>query len=165
MDSDDDLTADLQGPPGKKGLMGYVLGAALLGGVATTAYVLEAPSKVAAMLGKGDQTEGEKPAKQEDVAIIDLENFVVSLAEEGQIKRSLPRLNVAVAIMTTNPDEVLEAKPQLRNDFIAVIRVIEPSTLRAPEGLEYLRGQLAGQAEAILGEDFKGVLITEFILL
>ncbi|MEM9809705.1 MAG: flagellar basal body-associated FliL family protein [Pseudomonadota bacterium] len=98
-------------------------------------------------------------------AIVALDPIIISLPDQSQIRRRLPRLSVTIALEVKDEMIVHDVMPQLRNDFIEAMRTLDIQTLRAPDGLEALRSVLETRAEGVLGASLEQVLITEFLLL
>lgn len=171
MASEDDET----NPPGEEGtestgkesfFIPALIGVVALVGVGGSAVVFDAPGKVqafrAAQAEKAAEKEAEKKAKRD---IVTFEPFVISLPQSGQIRRKLPRLSISIALEVSNKEDAQELKTQLRNDFIDALRSIDTTTLRSPDGLNAVRDSLAERSQAVLGDDFHQVLITEFMIL
>ncbi|MEM7740071.1 MAG: flagellar basal body-associated FliL family protein [Pseudomonadota bacterium] len=108
---------------------------------------------------------GKKGDEEEATSIVKLEPIIISLPSPTTIRRKLPRLNVVVALEVTDAELTEEMRPQLRNDLISTIRLIDAQTLNSPGGLATLRSTIEESAGAVLGSSLKQVLITEFILL
>lgn len=148
--------------------MGWLLplAALVLAGAGGGAFAAGIPQKFARVAFAGiDGAKAEKASKNRKQAIVKLDPIVVSLPQDGKIRRKLPRLSVSLAVETTNPEYTEEVLPKLRNDFIAAMRAVDVHTLQSRDGLEFLRQELSAKAEAILGSDFEQLLITEFIVL
>ncbi|MEO1043647.1 MAG: flagellar basal body-associated FliL family protein [Pseudomonadota bacterium] len=108
---------------------------------------------------------GKKGQEEDTTSIVKLEPIIISLPSPTTIRRKLPRLNVVVALEVTDAELTEEMRPQLRNDLISTIRLIDAQTLNSPGGLATLRSTIEESAGAVLGSSLKQVLITEFILL
>ncbi|MEM0928082.1 MAG: flagellar basal body-associated FliL family protein [Pseudomonadota bacterium] len=108
---------------------------------------------------------GKKGDEDEATTIVALEPIIISLPAPNQIRRKLPRLNVVIALEVTDAEYTEEQRPQLRNDLISTIRLIDAQTLNSPGGLDALRTTVEESAGEVLGTSLKQVLITEFILL
>ncbi|MEO1656119.1 MAG: flagellar basal body-associated FliL family protein [Pseudomonadota bacterium] len=124
----------------------------------------EEPAKAKAK-PKGKKKKGKKGEDENTTTIVALEPIIISLPAPNQIRRKLPRLNVAIALEVTDAEYTEEKRPQLRNDLISTIRLIDAQTLNSPEGLDTLRSTIEESAGEVLGASLKQVLITEFILL
>lgn len=152
-------------PPKKNRWLVPLIGIVVLGG-AGGAIAAGMPQQVSAIVTA--ELEARKVAnaeKNKKKAIVALDPIVVSLPKEGKIRRKLPRLSISLAVETSDAEYAEKMLPQLRNDFIAAMRLIDVYTLQSRDGLEFLRGELSGKAEAVLGESFEQLLITEFIVL
>ncbi|GGY51590.1 flagellar basal body-associated FliL family protein [Parvularcula lutaonensis] len=157
--------AEIDEPKKGGGLMKPLLfGLPLVAAAAGAAFYFDVPGMIAGGEPAGEEVIVEAEAK-EQVAIVNLDVFVVSLADSRDIRPALPRLNIGVAVMTVDPDTAEQLKPVLRNDFIAAMRVIDAAALRSTEGLPMIRSALESRAQDVLGDAYRGVLITEFIVL
>ena len=159
---------------GLKLILAGVGAAAVLGGGAAAWFTGVIPGLLGmdAEATEVADTDGEpntkKGKKAEDVvvtSIVKLEPIIISLPAPNQIRRKLPRLNVAIALEVTDVEYTEERRPQLRNDLISTIRLIDAQTLNSPDGLDVLRSTIQDSAGAVLGTTLQQVLITEFILL
>lgn len=140
--------------------------AAAVGAAGTIgAFAFDLPGAISG--GNKEQAMGQ-PAKGKSampqIELMKLDPFVVSLTSSTRSVRS-SRLRFAVAVETDNPELVDPLRYRLRNDFIAAIYALDDETLRGPDGLETLRQVLEPRAKAILGDHFRRLLITEFVLI
>ncbi len=159
---------------GLKLILAGVGAAALLGGGAAGWFtgvipgLLGMDAEAAEMADAKDESKSQKGKKAEDevvTSIVRLEPIIISLPAPNQIRRKLPRLNVAIALEVTDVEYTEEKRPQLRNDLISTIRLIDAQTLNSPDGLDVLRSTIQESAGEVLGPTLQQVLITEFILL
>jgi len=150
----------------KKGFLVPVIIGGAVALFAVVGVVLDAPGRVETMMAARAEKAAEKEAAKKAMkTIVKMDPFVVSLPQNGQIRRKLPRLSIAIALEVSDKESAQALKTQLRNDFIDALRAIDSSVLRSPEGLDIVRESLSERSKVVLGDDFHQVLITEFMIL
>ena len=174
----DETSDDAQEPTPRKGgalkillpagLVGLVLagggGFFALGGpsLLSGATAAEAPAEASSSYSKGKDSK--KKDGGEQIKVLELEAFVVSLRGDETSRRP-PRLRFVVAVEGMDGKSPPVKVYRLRNEILLAVHDVDLATLRGPNGIDALRAAIVKRTGENLDFALDKVLITDYILL
>lgn len=161
--SPDDPNAAAEGKS-KGGLIGAILTPLMLAAASFgTVYSLPGQKEAPATeeLAEDYHAEEHLDFTPKDLAIVELNEFVVSLRRDRQVLRIL----LAVEVPSGVASEIDANDLRLRDAFMSYLRAIDVEQLEDVTFMPQLRAQLLRRAKLVLGdENISGILITDFLI-